>query len=314
MFNRLTPIYAMGILAITFGGIAPDSPFSFATAAHAKNEKSGDHGGGGGNGGGGNRGGKDGGGKSEKSGNGTGKAGSSGGSGKSYSANGKAQAAKASSSKVTKASAPAKSAKTRKSPAEKEVEVAFSVDDPGKFASELKGLNAYHASAHAWENASPNSRVGRISAYRDAALATTESGRLAEEAAATVAENKDIRDGIQQEIDDLSADYAAKNAEIDEKIAGLDPDADDYADQVAALEAERPSTAEYETQKSELEGNLAAAEVNLTNSEVELAEAEAVKDTAAQTEEEALMAATDGRVLSDEAIAYFREKIGVDTP
>ncbi len=310
MFKHLTPILVLGLAATGLGAVAPDSPLSFVTLAHAKNEKSGDHGGNGGGGGGGEHGGKGSGGKSEKSGSGNGKSSSSTGKGKTVSGPGKTHSPKSSTGKATKAAA----SPNPQSAEEEEIDVAFEVDNPGKFASELKGLNAYHASEQAWQNASPNSRVGRIAAYREAALTTTENGRLAEEAAAAVSEKEDIRDGIQQEISDLDANYAAKNAEIDEKIGALDPDAEDYDAQVAALEAERPSATDYETQKVELQGKLATAEESLTASEAELADAEEAAGTAAQTEDEALLAATDGRVLSDEALAYFREKIGLGTP
>jgi len=44
-------------------------------------------------------------------------------------------------------------------------------DNHGATASSLGGLNAAHASENAFAHASPNSRVGRIAAYREAALA-----------------------------------------------------------------------------------------------------------------------------------------------
>ena len=301
MFKHLTPVFVLGLAATGLGAVAPDSPLSFVSIAHAKSEKSGDHGGGGGGGGngggGGDHGSKGNGGKSEKSGSSHGKSSSSTGKGTTSSGSGKSQTTKSSGNKATKATAAAPDVKSAE---EEEVEVAFEVDNPGKFASELKGLNAYHASAQAWQNASPNSRVGRIAAYREAALATTENGRLAEEAAAAVSEKEDIRDGIQQEISDLDTDYEAKNAALDAEIDALDPEAEDYDAQVAALEAERPSATEYEAQKTALEGQLATAEEDLSASEAELADAEEAAGTAAQTE--------------DEALAYFRDKIGLNTP
>jgi hypothetical protein len=45
----------------------------------------------------------------------------------------------------------------------------------GLMASELKGLNAYHASETAFENAAPDSQVGRIATYRKAAMATEDA-------------------------------------------------------------------------------------------------------------------------------------------
>jgi hypothetical protein len=46
----------------------------------------------------------------------------------------------------------------------------------GNIASKLGALNAAHASANALDNASPNSRVGKIAAYQDANAAAVESG------------------------------------------------------------------------------------------------------------------------------------------
>ncbi len=55
----------------------------------------------------------------------------------------------------------------------------------GSIASKLGALNAAHASATALANASPNSRVGKIAAYRDANAASLTAADAADEAAAT---------------------------------------------------------------------------------------------------------------------------------
>src|SRR5215468_4227324 len=44
-------------------------------------------------------------------------------------------------------------------------------DNHGADASSMGGLNAAHASENALSHASPNSRVGKIAAYKEAALA-----------------------------------------------------------------------------------------------------------------------------------------------
>jgi len=54
----------------------------------------------------------------------------------------------------------------------------------GALASELKGMNAVHANPNALKNADPNSQVGRIAAYQNAALAT-QAAELAVETAAS---------------------------------------------------------------------------------------------------------------------------------
>ena len=54
----------------------------------------------------------------------------------------------------------------------------------GALASELKGMNAVHANPNALKNADPNSQVGKIAAYQNAALAT-QAAELAVETAAS---------------------------------------------------------------------------------------------------------------------------------
>jgi len=71
----------------------------------------------------------------------------------------------------------------------------------GKLASKLGALNAYHASLNAFENASPNSRVGRIAAYYEALKAAEEDG--------------DVSDEEQAELDDLLD--AAGNKTLDDE-------------------------------------------------------------------------------------------------
>jgi len=68
---------------------------------------------------------------------------------------------------------------------------------------------AVHASAQALANASPNSRVGKIAAYRDAnALAVTaaEAAAMAEESAVAALEaaaNKPVTDEVRNAVDAL---------------------------------------------------------------------------------------------------------------
>lgn len=148
--------------------------------------------------------------------------------------------------------------------------------NPGKgdLASELKGLNAVKANPNAMKNAAPNSQVGRIATYRDAALATVAAATAAEKAAAAVA-------ALPVPTRSLT--------EIEAAIAGLDPSAEGYAEALTALEAEKSQALAYAEATAEA---AAAAEA--------LAAAEAA-------EHEALLAASGGRELSDEAIAYIRD-------
>ncbi len=153
-------------------------------------------------------------------------------------------------------------------------------DDPdkGDLASELKGLNAVKANPNALEHASPNSQVGRIAAYQDAALATVAVqqvlGAATEALAVLPVPARDV-------------------ASIDADIAALDPAAVDYAQTLAALQAERGDAQAYED---------AAAAVALA--------AQAQADAQA-AEDAALLIASDGRILSDEAIAFMRDVLNI---
>lgn len=143
----------------------------------------------------------------------------------------------------------------------------------GDLASELKGLNAVEANPKALEHAAPNSQVGRIAAYQDAAQLT-----LAVEAELTKAEKA----LAELEIPARGTD------DIDAVIAALDPEADGYEAALAALQSERAAAKIYEDAVD--------------------AVTEAAKQVIAATEaeEDALLTASGGRDLSDEAIAHIR--------
>ena len=143
----------------------------------------------------------------------------------------------------------------------------------GDLASELKGLNAVKANPNALEHASPNSQVGRIAAYQDAAELTIEA-EAALDGAATILAGLDVP--------------ARGTDEIDAVIAALDPEAEGYAGALAALQAERAAASAYED---------ALAAVTVATEQF---------DEATETETAALLTASDGRDLSDEAIAYIR--------
>lgn len=89
----------------------------------------------------------------------------------------------------------------------------------GKLASKLGALNAYHASANAFENASPNSRVGKIKAYWDALQAAEEDGTVTDEEQAGLdallddAANKPIDDETREAFNDLLKDKFADDTE-----------------------------------------------------------------------------------------------------
>jgi hypothetical protein len=144
----------------------------------------------------------------------------------------------------------------------------------GDLASELKGLNAVKANPNALEHAAPDSQVGRIAAYKDAAELTISAASALADAEAALAE----------------LDVPARGTdEIDAVIAALDPAAEGYEAELAALTAERAAAEIYED---------ALVAVTVAAEQVDKAE---------KAERAALLTASDGRQLSDEAIAYIRE-------
>lgn len=142
-------LLVLSVSALFMGPVSPILSTLDIGAAHAKGGGGGDKGGGGGGGG---KGGGD------KGGGGKGSGGEKGGNGKGGGASdrgaGSASASERASGK----------------PAKPEVR------GNGSAASQLKGLNAAHASAQALANASPNSRVGRIATYLGATQAALSAG------------------------------------------------------------------------------------------------------------------------------------------
>ncbi len=193
--------------------------------------------------------------------------GGNGNSGGGNSGNAKSESKAASKAAKSEAKAAKSSAKANKKAAK---------SDKGSLASELKGLNAVKANPNALENAAPNSQVGRIATYRDAAIATTT-------AAETLATAITARDAL--------AVPTRSIAEIDVAIGLLDETLDGYAAAAGLLAAERQAAVDY-----------AAAEAKVTEANTDLL-------TAQETEDAALLAASGGRELSDEAIAYIRDEL-----
>ena len=139
----------------------------------------------------------------------------------------------------------------------------------GDIASELKGMNAVRANPNALINANPDSEVGRIAAYRDAALITQQAATAAETALA-----------------DLVA--ARQTLAVAEAMPAL------TAEEIVARDAA-----------------IAVASSTIIAATTALATADDALATATGAEEIALLRATDGRVLSPEALAYVRQELGL---
>jgi hypothetical protein len=155
---------------------------------------------------------------------------------------------------------------------------ATTANTKGALASELKGLNAVMANPNALEHAAPNSQVGRIAAYRDAAEITIEAQAALDEAEAAL----EGMDAPTRSVDEIEAE-----------IAALDPAADGYAEALEVLEAERDNAEAYAD---------AVIAVDLATAQLLAAD---------EDEKAALLVASGGRELSDEAIAYIRSVLNL---
>jgi hypothetical protein len=155
MMNATTRILkACSLSMALLGSAAMVTAISLPDVAFAKNGN--DNGNGGGNGNGGNGNGNGGGGNSDKA-----------SSKKSDGASSEGQKSNASKKKVVKVkTAEKKKVKAKAKPKRKDL-----ASELGVSPSDLGALNAAHASPNALANASPNSRVGRIAAYRDSVVA-----------------------------------------------------------------------------------------------------------------------------------------------
>lgn len=340
-------VLMLSVSALVMGPVAPVLNLTGFDTAFAK----GGDGGGNGNSGG-NSGGKSGG---NSGGNAGGKSGGNGAGSKASDA-GSSVSAQSDGSDDDGAS-------TRPSKAERKQAAAESGDDTDEdasenFASQLKGLNAAHASARAFAKANPNSRVGRIAAY---AVAMQASDALAEELEddiedaegalksvkeltpeqlfetypvldeAAYAAAVDAADGDAtklQELADLNADTIIAefglpegydpetqteeltSAQIleqfgmpqdyEDAIAAASPDQDEL-DRLLGLEDDEKLDEFASTEEFDEEawlGDIALAEAALAELVKQLTEAE-------QKEFDALMAASDGRELTEEARNYL---------
>jgi hypothetical protein len=161
-------------------------------------------------------------------------------------------------------------AKTEISP--KRLKKISLADELGLSAAELGALNAAHTSPKALEKASPNSRVGKVAAYRDAVLAgrEIEAELVAKKAEleALPAPARSVAE-IDADVEAAATDLASKQAAVTQLEAdlaaagGTDPaiEADlqaaraavsDAAAAKATLDAEQAAAVEYEALTGEV--------------------------------------------------------------
>jgi hypothetical protein len=248
---------ACSLSVALLGSAAVVLAVSMPVASYAKggndNGNSGGNGGGNGNGGNGN-----GGGNGNAGGNGNGNGGGGGNASGDEDAAAGGKAVSGGSTKGTKAKATA----------------------GGKLASvlgvspsELGALNAAHASPNALKNASPNSRVGRIAAYRDSVLAgealkaeldektaelesmTPPDRSVADIDAALVTAETEISTKAQAvaDLEQALADAGGTDPQIEEDLATARGDLEAAKAVSADLTAERTAAAAYEALSAEVD-------------------------------------------------------------
>ncbi|MCT2541028.1 hypothetical protein [Sedimentimonas flavescens] len=290
-----TPLIIAATAAALVVAPVATSSFTGADLVFAKG-KDGDNGGG--NGGG--KGGGNGGGNSGKS------SGSDGGNGKSKGTSFSPKD-KSSKSTGTSFSGSSKSSNGKKNATK---------TNHGAIASELKGLNAAHASPNALANASPNSQVGRIATYKAAVEAGMLADKKLDDANVELAALDEKLAGYSTErtVEEIDGDLAGLTEPTptdlvegdegyEEAVAQYDADMAAYNEAKGALDAER---AEAEARDADLAAK-AALEAEIATLEEEAAAADAA-------EHDALLAASNGRELSPEALEELNRMLDPQMP
>ena len=238
------------------GSAAVVTAISMPDAAYAKSGN--DNGGGNGNGGANGNGG----------GNGNGNGGGNGNSAKS---DGGSVEKSSKSSKASKASKEKAGGSSKAKVTKKKKSLA---DELGVSASELGALNAAHANPNALKNASPNSRVGRIAAYRDSVLAgqaleaalETKQAELegltppdrdssvVQSELVTAQVETDETAGTVAELEQALADAGGVDAAIEADLAAARADLEVDEAVEAALQTEYDDAVAFETLSAEVDG------------------------------------------------------------
>lgn len=275
------------------GSVAIVSAVSMPDMAFAKSGN--DNGNGGGNGGGNGNG--------NGGGNGNGNGGNGNGNGNGGNGNGGGKAVEKSSSKANSDTAPTKKTKAKKKDA---------LDGLGLSASDLGALNAAHANPNALKNASPNSRVGRIAAYRDAVLEGRELEADLDEKAALLETmtppDRPVAD-IESELVDARDDVALKAGDVTRLETELaDAGGSDPAIE-ADLAAARDALAEAEATEGDLAAELADAEA-YADLEAEIADLEGQLEDQPELERSLLEAAAN-KPVTDAVEAAVKKLLGL---
>lgn len=283
---------ACSLSVALLGSVAVVAAVSMPDVAFAKsgNDNGGGNGGGNGNGGG----------KSDKS----------SGNGKADKADKKKSDGSASKATKTKTKTKEKvKAKAKAKPKKKDL-----AEELGVHPSELGALNAAHANANAFKNASPNSRVGRIAAYRDAVLA---GEQLAEDLALAEAELAALpvpgrpSTEVKTELDLAAAETATAAgivSDLEGQLTTADPD--EVAAIEGALAAARDDLAAAEQAEAALQDEYDAA---LDYEEAAAEVADLTQKVEDQPElETSLLEAAANKEVTPEVEAAVKKLLGLD--
>ncbi|MGB3146518.1 MAG: hypothetical protein WBA91_02025 [Paracoccaceae bacterium] len=182
----------------------------------------------------------------------------------------------------------------------------------GLLASDLKALEAATENETALENAAPDSRLGKIAAYQAAARVTQTKATAYDKAARTLADARTILARAQEELRLVEAAYDGRTtADIAAGINALDPAADDFVEALAALQDESAAALEHEDLVLNWQETIVAAESAVSSAELAESRLASELATAEIAEKAALLEATNNRELAPEALAYFREQLGL---
>lgn len=172
----------------------------------------------------------------------------------------------------------------------------------GALASQLKGLNAAHASAQAFANASPNSKVGQLRAYAEANNAALAAEDAAAAAAAEVARLAGLtpEEAALEFPDPVGYDQAAYDSALAEAQAAAEISGDlTEVERLQNLSAEERATSypsDWDPAAAQAEA-VAEATAAQAAADAAAAEAAALADTA--------LADAGGANLTPEARAYL---------
>jgi hypothetical protein len=290
---------ACSLSVALLGSVAIVAAVSMPDVAYAKsgNDNGGGKGNGGGNGHGGGNG--NGGGKSDKAGGSNGKADKK--SGGSAETTIKVKKAKKVTAKVVV------EPEVKAKPKKKDI-----LAELGVHPSELGALNAAHANPNALANASPNSRVGRIAAYRDSVLAGEElEGTLAEKEAAFGELDMPGRPSgdVQIELGLAAEETATAAGEVARLEAELEAAGGTDAAIEAELDAARSTLTTAQTAESTLQGEYDNA-VAYETLEAEIADLEQQIEDQPELERSLLEAAAN-KPVTDEIEAAVKALLGL---